>query len=329
MQLKVIPEDFIVDELPFVETLIMTNGANKNARFTYFLLTKINRTTLECIRELSDRLRISPKRFGIAGLKDKRAITTQACSVKDISPEALERINLRDVQMQVLGKGTQEIYRGQHQGNSFNITVREIVTIPSVISQFINFFGEQRFSSKNVTIGRFLVKRQWKDAALACDAPSVKDYLHNKPTDFIGSIRTVDIKILQLYVQSYSSFLWNTAAQLHVKKNHVSEKNKSENSLSLPGFAMRHECCIDEVTQQEKVNANDFLIREIPEISCEGAKRTVIVDVQNLTFGSLKDDEFHVGKKKILIKFILPSGSYATVFLKTLFGQLPESLDEE
>ena len=329
MQLKVIPEDFIVEELQFVESLIKANPAEKSARFTYFLLTKRNRTTLECIYELSERLRISPKSFGIAGLKDKCAITTQAFSVKDISPDALARITMRDVHLEVLGKGTKEIYRGQHAGNSFCITVRDITKVPLQDCRFVNLFGEQRFSTKNVTIGKFLVKRQWKDAAFSCDAISVKEYLHYNPTDFIGSIRTVDIKILQLYVQSYSSFLWNTAAQLHVKRNHVSGENNSENSLSLPGFAMEHECCIDEVMQHDKVNASDFLIREIPEVSCEGADRTVKIDVQNLTIGSLEDDELHVGKKKIVVKFILPPGSYATVFLKTLFGQLPQSGNEE
>ena len=55
---------------------------------------KTNWDTHHLVREMSRRLRISQKRFGWAGTKDKRAVTSQRISIMNLDESELDRDQL-------------------------------------------------------------------------------------------------------------------------------------------------------------------------------------------------------------------------------------------
>ncbi|BAI61243.1 probable tRNA pseudouridine synthase D [Methanocella paludicola SANAE] len=150
--LRVEPGDFRVKEVS--DFKYGTSGD-----FLIVRLTKENWETHHLIRDLSRQLGISEERIGIAGTKDKRAVTTQLMSIRGASEEQLSRIDLPRVRLEPLGRANKDIGLGDLRGNDFDITVRNI-SLPLAECEarlraidanmakaggIPNFFGYQRF----------------------------------------------------------------------------------------------------------------------------------------------------------------------------------------
>jgi len=168
------PEDFVVEEL--------TNRIEgANGKYLLVELAKKNWDIHHLVRELARILRISQKRFGWAGTKDKRALTKQRISIFDVSEVDIERVRLKDVELKVIGRANKRISLGDLWGNRFKITVRNIElsqeetlerarAITKELEKGVpNFFGVQRFGeSRPVThiVGEAIMRGNFKEAAL-------------------------------------------------------------------------------------------------------------------------------------------------------------------
>ncbi len=143
-----------------------------------FRLTKRNMTTMEALQELSDILHVSRKKFGYAGNKDKRGVTTQYISVHDMEEDELEKVFMPNLDIEVLGKG-EGIVLGNLDHNKFDIVVRDINLPEDVIrdrldsiweeldGQIPNYFGGQRFGSvRPITheVGKKILKGEFEEA---------------------------------------------------------------------------------------------------------------------------------------------------------------------
>jgi len=149
--------------------------------------------------ELSDRLGISRERVSWAGTKDKHAVTTQLFSVAKADPEAVREVEIRDAEIELLGRTGRPVLFGDLAGNAFEIAVREVDqpdhadAITTDLQAFAsgddasdattadgdtdpatvgvpNYFGQQRFGSKRpVTheVGLEILRGNWKGAVLA------------------------------------------------------------------------------------------------------------------------------------------------------------------
>ena len=158
--LKQIPEDFIVTEVSNLEL-------KEASRFAYLLLKKTNRNTLDCIKEIAKQLKLKEKDLGFAGSKDRNAITSQLISVKGVSKEKINKINLDNCKIKILGYGNKPISLGDLSGNKFEITIRNLDEVNIQETNFVaNYFDEQRFSISNADIGRHLVKKEFKEAVI-------------------------------------------------------------------------------------------------------------------------------------------------------------------
>ncbi|MCD4807259.1 MAG: tRNA pseudouridine(13) synthase TruD [Methanococcoides sp.] len=155
-------------------------------------LTKRNWETHHLIRDLTRILRISQKRIGFAGTKDKRAVTTQKISIYDVGEEEVQNVHLKDTELKILGRSNKGLELGNLTGNEFIITVRDIDTdkneLESRLSQTTasikeqggvpNFFGIQRFGAlRPIThvVGESIVRNDIEKAALAYIAASYPD----------------------------------------------------------------------------------------------------------------------------------------------------------
>ncbi len=302
--IKHVPEDFMVEE---VSTIKPSEGS-----FTYFKLWKRDIATLEAMQKIAFALNLPLKEVSCAGNKDKKAVTEQVCSVHNVSKDRVLKLSFINMKLMFLGQGPEPVHLGDLEGNKFKIVVRNLDKLPKISAKFRNLFGEQRFSTKNAEIGRFLVKRDFEKAALLIAKlhPGVKRiYAHLNQRDYVGALRCLPRKLLLLFVHSYQSLLWNKAAML-----------SNEEILPLVGFGTEIN---DEITKNilagENLKPNDFVIRELPEISAEGSERNVWAEAKDLKVGRLEKDEHFEGKSKVTLEFFLPKGSYATEFIRQQF----------
>ena len=88
-------EDFVVRE-------ITNREEGKEGKYLILEITKRDWDTHHLTRTLAKILQISQKRIGVAGTKDKRALTTQKISIFDIDASEVENIHLKDIELKVL-----------------------------------------------------------------------------------------------------------------------------------------------------------------------------------------------------------------------------------
>jgi tRNA pseudouridine13 synthase len=166
-------EDFVVDEV--YEELSYEGG-----RYLVLEVEKKDWDTHHLIREMSRQLRISQKRFGWAGTKDKRAVTSQRISIMNLDESELQRITLPDLKIKVLGRTNRSVGLGDLLGNRFRIKIRELgcstdpIGCMARITKEIqehkgvpNYFGVQRFGeARPVThrVGEALVRGKIEEA---------------------------------------------------------------------------------------------------------------------------------------------------------------------
>jgi tRNA pseudouridine13 synthase len=178
-RIKEVPEDFVVEELAEV-------SACGEGDHLWIAIEKTDRTTEDVILDLARTLPIDPMDIGVAGLKDRRAVTRQWISLKGVAEAALESLALVGVRILEAKRHTSKLRRGQLRGNRFQIRVRGLDASQSQElersfqtlskSGLPNHFGEQRFGNHggNVALGRALVLGRASDflAAAACEVPA-------------------------------------------------------------------------------------------------------------------------------------------------------------
>lgn len=304
-QIKQLPEDFIVKEISNVK--IKSRGS-----YLYFKLGKKNWNTLDAVKAMSKRLNIPLKNTGFAGSKDRKAVTEQLVSFKRVKKEKIESLKLKDISLTFLGYGDEPITLGDLKGNYFEIVVRNLdnfkIKIPKKI---INYFDEQRFSRNNIEVGRSIIKKDFKKA---CEILGLKV----KNNDCIGALKEIPKRLLKMYVNAYQSCIWNEAVKRAI------DKGIKAKEIPLVGFGTNAgefpevKEIIKELLEKEKTSLNDFIIKQIPELSQEGGLRKVSVKVKDFKVLEKGDDELNKGKKKIKISFTLPKGSYGTRVVKEM-----------
>ncbi|MCQ1536340.1 tRNA pseudouridine(13) synthase TruD [Methanosarcina sp. KYL-1] len=175
-QLRQEVEDFIVKE-------ITNREEGKEGKYLILEITKRDWDTHHFTRSLAKILQISQKRIGVAGTKDKRALTTQKISIFDLDASEIERVRLKDIELKVLGRSKKSVELGDLTGNEFIITIRNIDTpVPETKALLAkateeiltaggvpNFFGVQRFGAvRPVThlVGKAIVEGSFEKASM-------------------------------------------------------------------------------------------------------------------------------------------------------------------
>ncbi len=74
-----------------------------------------------------------------------------------------------------------------------------------------------------------------------------------------------------------------------------------------------------EVLQENKLKLPMFNIRKIRQAFLKGVEKKTVVIPEALSIEP-SDDEIYTGNKKRILKFILPRGSFGTMFIKRSFS---------
>ncbi|RXJ84461.1 tRNA pseudouridine(13) synthase TruD [Arcobacter cloacae] len=305
-------EDFIVEEQPIKFSL--------NGSFLILKIKKNNCDTWELIDRLAKFLGVYSNEIGYAGLKDKRATTTQYISIPKKYSKEIKLFRNKKIEILETFLHNEKLNIGDLEGNRFKINLHN-VEIPDVnhIQKIIkiiskngipNYFGYQRF-------GKEVVENFEKAKAVVYGEEIVKDK-----------------KLSKMLISAYQSSFFNAwlVERLAISKEEFAlldgdifldlEKNKiftpkaiTQNILNdfkaqkitptglLPGRkvfkamgeALKIESKYDDVYIQEK-----------------GYRREAIVYPKNITC------KYDASKNICTLDFILPKGSYATVLVEYL-----------
>lgn len=147
-------DDFIVEEIPSYQPC----GSGDHI---FLWIEKRELSADELITHVSRTLNISSRDIGCAGKKDRMAITRQFLSVPKKVESAIEKIDSDHVKVLSVTAHQNKLSTGHSKGNKFEITVRDIKPETSEViasiyhdilkNGFPNFFGSQRFGAKGDT----------------------------------------------------------------------------------------------------------------------------------------------------------------------------------
>ncbi len=152
-----------------------------NLDFLYFDMQKINQDLQNVIKSLALTMRCGKSRFGNAGLKDKRAVTSQRLSIYQPDLELLKKFGRSSIKLHNFRWHENKLDIGDLIGNKFIIIIRDVNKTDDEIKQIIdefktqvsngipNKFGEQRFGGiRDVTheVGKLFVEGKTKEAVL-------------------------------------------------------------------------------------------------------------------------------------------------------------------
>jgi tRNA pseudouridine13 synthase len=197
-RIKQIPQDFIVEEIgdnystsvkylpdkKIEELDWKTVFENKKEGQDFLLvdLEKINTSTTSAISQMSRFLRLSKKRISYAGLKDKRAITSQRISLYQPTIDQISKFYYKNIKIYNPIWSDDKINIGDLKQNKFTIIIRKVCgdvqDLQDIVSNFINqvneksiinYFGEQRFGGlRQIThrVGKLFLERNYKEAII-------------------------------------------------------------------------------------------------------------------------------------------------------------------
>lgn len=254
--------------------------------------------TFEALDRIARSLGVGIKRFSYAGVKDKRAITTQRVSAWRVDPERLKNLNIKGLYLRDFNRSEEPVKLGDLWGNHFSITVREINLAESEIEEQVkqtcreiedsggvpNFFGYQRFGVQRPLshlVGIKLLKSEFKDAAMLFlakayplegdDAQAARNYLR-ETEDFAGAFEKfpkrlnyerVMLKHLSKYSNDVLGAFRRLPRGLLVMFIHAVQSYLFNKTLSLrykQGFPLDSAVPGDIVSPVENVSPNDYIL---------------------------------------------------------------------
>lgn len=151
---------------------------------THFILYKENKDTMDAVHNLAASINTRPSNFSYAGVKDRRAVTTQWLSSWRLEPKRLIAASRRFNKRPFIKVGNfcfkkDPIKLGQLQANKFDIVIRHLVynnegstVVEKAMNSikykgFVNYFGLQRFGTRSIQtheIGHAILEAKWEKA---------------------------------------------------------------------------------------------------------------------------------------------------------------------
>lgn len=329
--IKETPEDFEVEEITSYEPC----GEGEHL---FIWIEKRMLSADELLQQVASALEIPFHDIGMAGKKDRNAVTRQYISVPREAEPRLKQLNHSGIRVLSTKAHGNKLSVGHVKGNRFRIVVRDLTNNdPDRIDQiteriqqmgFPNFFGLQRFGSKGDTadIGfRILngddedLPRYWRSKGSRKFALSAaQSYLFNRyllkrlvekgnenllAGDVVfkttgGIFRVEDLAVEQ---ERYRQGEIVPAGPIFGKKTYLADKE-----------ALAFEDSVLEEAGLERERFSQFGKRLM------GTRRAIVCHPQDF---SVLRNENH-----LTLNFTLPAGSYATVLLAEFMKPLNNTL---
>lgn len=251
-KLKVVPEDFRVDELADIE-------AAQDGAFGLYRLTKREWNTADLVHRLARQLGVPRSAMAFGGRKDRHALTTQLVTIKD--PRDLT-LTTEAYSLERVGAVARPMAPALLTGNRFTVTLRSLTgdgatvldeNVAAVRRDGVpNYFDDQRFGSYDREGGfaaLHLLRGEWEEAlklilardrrgdpsaerrrrayfrehwwrwdeclagASSAAERNVFDFLARRGSDYAAAVNRLPHDLLSMILSAYQSFLWNGTAR--------------------------------------------------------------------------------------------------------------------
>jgi len=326
--LRVEVEDFRVEELP----LITLDGEGSHL---WLEVEKRNANTDWVARQLATLAGVTGRDVGYAGMKDRRAVTTQWFSIalQEASNSDWNNWEVPEAQILQAHRHRRKLKRGALSGNRFRIVVRKLEghlddledRLQRVSKQGVpNYFGPQRFGhgGRNVAQGaRWLehggrLPRNKKSIYLS----SVRSFLFNqvlsRRVELGNWTRIVDGDIASLD-GSRSTFPCQMPDPELTRRCAEFDIHPSGPLPGSDGKQPEREAAEIEYSVLEPY---ETLIDSLAGAGLKAARRALRLVPKNMEWERNGDD--------LMLKFDLPPGTYATSILRELVTTDPVSISE-
>ncbi|PSG99755.1 MAG: tRNA pseudouridine(13) synthase TruD [Nanohaloarchaea archaeon SW_4_43_9] len=144
-------------------------------------------------------------------------------------------------------------------------------------------------------------------------------HLTKNPGDYKGAIKRLPDGLQQLFIHAYQSWVFNRALSQLIKDGWY----EPEYEVPLVGYKTdlkdgKPENLIEEILEEENVSQEDFRLQNFPDLRSEGTYRRAFADFRNFDVLEIGEDNLNMNMNKMTVKFDLPKGAYATVFLREI-----------
>ncbi len=136
------------------------------------------------------------------------------------------------------------------------------------------------------------------------------NHLVKKPDDHAGAIRQLPFNLQIMFVHAYQAWIYNRALSEAIRNEWTVEE------LPLVGFKTAPDDVSAAILEEEGVAVRDFRLRELPRLSSKGTVRECFTPLVDFEVVAIDADERHADRKKVVLRFRLEKGSYATVVLR-------------
>jgi tRNA pseudouridine13 synthase len=154
-KIRTLPEDFRVDEVPSYPPA--GHGSHLFVRFE-----KRNLTSREAVGRIAAALQVNLRDAGVAGQKDKHALTTQWASFPGVPPETALALQLDAIRILAAVPHPHKLRTGHVRANRFDLLIRD-ATAEAEARELLaelsrvgvpNYYGEQRFGAGERNVAR-------------------------------------------------------------------------------------------------------------------------------------------------------------------------------
>ena len=346
---KATPDDFLVEEIPQYEP----SGTGTH---TWIWIEKRGMTTHAAARSLAQKLQKNPADAGIAGLKDAQAVARQWITFENVAQSAGEIAAFSDDKLKVLAvsRHANKLRMGHLRGNRFVIRINTVeqaeaqpgISAPmellaraqdvlSILKQrgIPNYFGEQRFGNQgtNAAMGRLLVLGDSAgfDAAMAA-AGQARQARDRKMRNLLVNAFQSELfnRVLAARLPDIGTILAGDLASLHrngaVFKVATEDDARKEQpradaheiSPSGPIFGPKMAQPEGKPGELEARVLNDAGVALVDFGRKEAERQPGARRPLRIFF--LDEPEARADGGSVILRFTLPSGSYATVVLNEL-----------
>jgi tRNA pseudouridine13 synthase len=326
-RIKVEPEDFVVEEVP----LYLPSGVGEHL---FLWIEKRDVSGEQLLDHLARTLRVSRGDIGMAGLKDRRAVTRQFVSIPRNAEPRVADVDAPGIRvLRALPHGN-KLRTGHLAGNRFEILIRDVVPaalagLDQLVQRlsergFPNAYGDQRFGRDGETLALGLallrgerterdIPPQRRRFLLRLALSSVQSQLFN---DLLaerqrhGTLHGVEAGDVMQVVASGGCFI---AADLPTEQARFDQR---ETMITGPIFGpkMKSASGIPGAREQQVLAAAALTIehfRRFPKL-LPGARRPLLCWPQGLMATP--------SPTGVRLEFLLPSGAYATTLLSEILG---------
>jgi len=322
------PEDFVVDELP----LYPPCGEGEH---TFVHVEKRLRSTEEVARELARIAGASPRDVGYAGRKDRVAVARQWFSVPGLDPARVRDADLRAARVLAATPHRHKLRTGQLRGNRFELVVREVSARAAELARarartlgrvgMPNRYGTQRYGrhGDNAERGAALLRGEGARTRDRREERFLVSSLQSLLFDRVLAERPLPLDVVEagdVAVVHLSGGLFD----VEDGERECPRARAFEISATGPIFGTRMRRPAGAPARREADAARELglpafdALRAPRGIRMRGARRALRVRPVGLALEASDADA------TLRLRFELPAGSYATVLIEELFGEVAE-----